>query len=63
MSDTEYKTKALVGLSPIRPGLGQLAPHTTCRWSPLGAPGRAQDTVPTSSRRVIAPWSLSGADE
>lgn len=63
MSDTEYKTKALVGLSPIRPGLGQLAPNTTCRWSPLGALGRAQDTVPASSRRVIASWSLSGADE
>lgn len=63
MSDTEYKTKALVGLHPIYPAIGGLAPNTRCRWSPLGALGRAQDTVPASSRRIVASWSLSGANE
>lgn len=63
MADTQYKTRSLVGLDPIYPAIGALLPLTPCRWAPFGALMRAQDTIPATSRRVVAEWSLSGADD
>ncbi len=61
MSDTEWKLKALVGLQPTSPALGGLRPNSVMRFAPFGAVMRAQDTVPATSRRIVASWSLSGA--
>jgi hypothetical protein len=61
--DTEYKTKAIQGLEPIAPALGGLAPLTVLRASPSFAVMRAQDSVPATSRRIVAEWSLSGATD
>lgn len=63
MSDAAYKTRTLQGLQPSSPASGGLAPHTRCKWSPLRALFEAQDHVVACSRRVVAEWSLSGADD
>lgn len=63
MTNEQYKGKSLVGLVPTHPAIGGLAPWTRLRWSPLGALLRAQDTVPATSRRIVASWSLSGATD
>lgn len=63
MANSEYKGKILAGLAPIEPVLGGVAPFTPVRWSPVGAIFRAQDTIPATSRRVLADWSLSGATD
>src|SRR5262245_37414534 len=63
MSDTQYKVKQLVGLHPLLPAIGSLAPNTLMRWTPSGALMRAQDHVVATSRRTIAEWSLSGATD
>lgn len=63
MTDTQYKSKTLIGLDPAYPAIGGLAPNTLARWSPLGGIERAQDTVPASSRRVVVDWSISGATD
>lgn len=61
MSDAQYKTRQLQGLDPVSPSVGGLAPMTPVRWAPVGAVMRAQDTVPATTRRILARWSLSGA--
>ena len=63
MSDTQYKTRALAGLAPIAPAIGGLLPGTVCRWPPVGGLMRAQDTIPATSRRIVAEWSISGSDD
>lgn len=60
--DTQYKAKGLATLDPISPVLGGLAPMTPLRWAPVGAAMRAQDTIPATSRRIVAQWSLSSAE-
>lgn len=60
--DTQYKAKGLATLDPISPVVGGLAPMTPLRWSPVGAAMRAQDTIPATSRRIVAQWSLSSAE-
>lgn len=61
MSDDEFKARTLVGLVPTEPALGGLAPNSLLRWPPMRGLLRAQDTVPATSRRIVASWSLSGA--
>lgn len=61
MADTEFKARALQGLAPISPAIGGLVPLSPLRWSPAGAVMRAQDTIPATSRRVVAEWHLSGS--
>lgn len=63
MSDDEFKAKVLHGLDPITPTIGGLMPGRPVRWSPNAAVMRAQDTIPATSRRIVAKWSLSGANE
>lgn len=62
MSDTQYKGVDLLGKSPGLPAIGPLAANTACRWSPFGSLHRMQDRVLSGSRRVVAEWSLGGAD-
>ena len=61
MADTQYKSRSLQGLDPVSPAIGGLLPLTPVRWAPVGALMRAQDTIPATSRRIVAAWSLSGA--
>lgn len=61
MSNTQYKMKLLRGLELAYPAIGGLAANTLMRWEPFAAAARAQDTIPASSRRVVADWSISGA--
>lgn len=61
MPDSEYKGRVLHGLDPVTPAIGGLAPLSMLRWPPVGAAMRAQDTIPATSRRIVAEWSLSGA--
>lgn len=61
MADEQYHVKSLLDLDEIFPAVGTLAPNNVCRWQPLGGLARAQDTIPASSRRVVAEWSLGGA--
>lgn len=61
MSNAQYKTRLLQGLDPVTPAIGGLVPLSPVRWAPAGALMRAQDTVPATSRRILARWSLSGA--
>lgn len=63
MSDTEYKTRGLAALQPAYPAIGGLAPLSRMKWAPVGALYKAQDTVPASSRRIVAEWSLNGASD
>lgn len=63
MTDTQYKVKSLLGLDIAYPAIGLLRPMAPCRWAPFGAVMRAQDTIPASSRRVVAEYSLSGAED
>lgn len=63
MTNEQYKARTLLGLDPTSPAIGGIAPWTRLRWSPLGALMRAQDTVPATSRRIVASWSLSGAQD
>lgn len=63
MTDSEFKTRALQGLAPIEPVVGGLAPGSVLRWPPVGAAMRASDTIPATSRRIVAEWSLSGASD
>jgi len=63
VTNEQYKAKTLTGLDPTSPAIGGLAPWTRLRWSPFGAVMRAQDTVPATSRRTVAAWSLSGATD
>lgn len=58
-----YKGRTLLGLDPTSPAIGGLAPHTRMRASPFFALLRAQDTVPATSRRIVACWTLSGATD
>lgn len=60
--DSEFKAKTLQGLDPITPVLGGILPRRPVRWSPNAAIFRAQDTIPASSWRIVAEWSLSGAN-
>lgn len=61
--DSQYKVKTLQGLDPTSPAIGGLLPRTPVRWAPVGAAMRAQDTIPATSRRIVAQWSLSGAND
>lgn len=63
MADTQYKTRGLQQLDPVSPAIGGLVPLTPVRWAPVGALMRAQDTIPATSRRIVAEWGLSGAQD
>lgn len=63
MTDSQYKNKSLVGLDPTSPAIGNLRRNSALRWAPFAGLLRAQDTVPATSRRVVASWSLGGAQD
>lgn len=63
MSNDQYKVKSLVGLQPTRPAIGNLRANSVLRHAPFLGTMRAQDTVPATSRRTLASWSLAGADD
>lgn len=63
MSNTPWKAKTLVGLAPTYPAIGGLAPNTPCSWAPWIAAARAQDSVPATSRRIVAEFHISGAQD
>jgi hypothetical protein len=59
--DSQYKSRSLAQLEPVSPAIGGLLPLTATRWAPFGALMRAQDTIPATSRRIVAEWGISGA--
>jgi hypothetical protein len=59
--DSQYKSRSLAQLEPVSPAIGGLLPLTAARWAPFGALMRAQDTVPATSRRIVAEYSLGGS--
>lgn len=61
MADTQYKSRSLAQLEPVSPAIGGLLPLTATRWAPFGALMRAQDTIPATSRRIVAEWGIGGA--
>jgi len=63
MSNDEYKSVLLRGLDTIVPGLGSLAPLTPVRWAPMRNAMRAQDAILATTCRILAQWSVSGADD
>jgi hypothetical protein len=62
MADSSYKGADIEAKTPGTPAIGPLAPNTSCRWSPFGSLHRWQDAVLGGSRRVVAEWSIGGAD-
>jgi hypothetical protein len=63
MADTQYKSRNLAQLEPVSPAIGGLLPLTATRWAPFGALMRAQDTIPATSRRIVAEWGIGGAQD
>lgn len=65
MTNTAHKTRTLVELAdqPTAPSLGGLRPYSSVRWQPMRAVMHAQDTVIAATRRIVAEWSTSGADD